>query len=186
MSIGNIGGSLAAYQYANKTQKNSAAEKASFADTVKNFAETAAQKAAEADAAGNSVEKYPAVLDYMGYNAPEKVKQAFTEAEKETGGFINSAGMWISADGKHCQMTKMFVERFLRWYKGEYNQSDMLGSTVQSAIGAVNKWMYELDHPLIGAAPTRQEDRWLVEKERRFYESFLDKLLQLSKPDFFD
>lgn len=91
MSIGNIGGSLAAYQYANKTQKNSAAEKTGFANTVKNFAETATQKAAEADAAGSSAEKYPAVLDYIGKNAPEKVKEAFTEAEKETGGFIDGA-----------------------------------------------------------------------------------------------
>ena len=182
MSIGNIGGSLAAYQYANKTQKNSAAEKTGFANTVKNFAETATQKAAEADAAGNSAEKYPAVLDYIGKNAPEKVKEAFTEAEKETGGFINSAGMWTSADGKHCQMTKMFVDQFVRWLHGETNESDMLGSTVQSAIDAVNRWMYDLDHPLIGATPTRPEDRWLVDKERQFYESFLDKLLALSKP----
>ena len=184
MSIGNISGSLAAYQYANKTQKGSAVEKTGFADTVKNFTETAAQKVAEADTAGSSAEKYPAVLDHIGYNAPEKVKEAFTEAEKETGGFIDGGGMWVSADGKHCQMTKMFVERFLRWYKGEYNQSDMLGSTVQSAIDAVNRWMYDLDHPLIGAAPTRPEDRWLVDKERQFYESFLDKLLALSKADF--
>lgn len=39
--------------------------------------------------------------------------------------------------------------------------------------------MYDLDPPLIGAVPTRAEDQWLVEKERRFYESFLDKLLLL-------
>ena len=41
MSIGNISGSLAAYQYANKAQKNSAAEKTGFADTVRNFADAA-------------------------------------------------------------------------------------------------------------------------------------------------
>ena len=57
----------------------------------------------------------------------------------------------------------------------------MLGNTVQSAIDAVNKWMYDLDHPLIGAAPTRPEDQWLVDKEGQFYESFLDKLLALSE-----
>ena len=41
MSIGNISGSLAAYQYANKTQRNSAAEKTGFADTVRNYADAA-------------------------------------------------------------------------------------------------------------------------------------------------
>lgn len=147
----------------------------------KNFAEVAAEKATETGIANNSSGKYPAVLDHIGYNAPEKVKEAFTEAEKETGGFINSAGMWTSADGKHCQMTKMFVDRFVRWLHGETNESDMLGSTVQSAIDAVNRWMYDLDHPLIRAAPTRPEDRWLVDKERQFYESFLDKLMKISK-----
>ena len=76
-------------------------------------------------------------------------------------------------------MTKMYVDRFVRWLHGETNQSDMLGNTVQSAIDAVNKWMYDLDHPLIGAAPTRPEDRWLVDKEWQFYEPFLDKLLAL-------
>ena len=147
----------------------------------KNFAEIAAQKAAGTDTAGSSSEKYPAVVDSIGHNAPEKVKQAFTEAEKETGGFFAGGGMWISAGGKESHMTKMYVDRFVRWLHGETNQSDMLGNTVQSAIDAVNKWMYDLDHPLIGAAPTRPEDRWLVDKERQFYESFLDKLLALSE-----
>ena len=118
----------------------------------KNFAEIAAQKAAGTD---------------TGENA--------------SGGFFAGGGMWISADGKESHMTKMYVDRFVRWLHGETNQSDMLGNTVQSAIDAVNKWMYDLDHPLIGAAPTRPEDRWLVDKERQFYESFLDKLLALSE-----
>lgn len=91
----------------------------------KNFAEIAAQKAAGTDTVENASEKYSAVVDSIGHNAPEKVKQAFTEAEKETGGFFAGGGMWISADGK--------------------------------------------------------ESRWLVDKERQFYESFLDKLLALSE-----
>ena len=41
MSIGNVNSALmAAYQYANKTQKNSAADKTGFADTVKQTAES--------------------------------------------------------------------------------------------------------------------------------------------------
>ena len=190
MSIGNVNSAwIGAYPYAGKAQRNNAA-KAENTGFMR-FAEKAAQKAAGAAAADNAVEniaenpveKYPAVLGEIGKNAPEKVKQAFTEAAKETGGFFTSAGMWISADGKHCQMTKMFVERFVRWLHGETQGCDMLGSTVQSAINAVNRWMYDLDHPLMGAAPVKSGDKWLVEKERRFYESFRDKLEKLVQTD---
>ena len=61
MSIGNVNSVLmAAYQYANKTQKGNAAEKTSFADTVKNFADTA-----KLTAESSSTDRTEAYKDYL-------------------------------------------------------------------------------------------------------------------------
>lgn len=60
------------------------------------------------------------------------------------------------------------------------NPDDLLGSSVGSAIKAVNKWIYDLDHPLAGQTARNMEERQLIMKEREFYEGFLNKLLQLS------
>ena len=77
-------------------------------------------------------------------------------------------------------MTQMGIDRFVRWYRGEFNQNDLLGNSVESAIKAVNKWIYDVDHPLDGSPARSVEERQLIMKEREFYEAFLDKLLQLS------
>lgn len=34
----------------------------------------------------------------------------------------------------------MFVDRFVRWYKGEADQDDLFGNSVESAMSAVEKW----------------------------------------------
>ena len=171
MSINGISTGYYPTAYANnKTTK---------AETGKTFAEIASQKSVEADKEAVQ-EKFSVVLDYIGSQAPDEVKQAWTEAEKETGGFFTVCGLWISNDGKECQITKMCVDRFVRWFKGDVNQDDMLGNSVQSAMSAVEKWIYDLDHPLIGQSARSIEDRRLIEIERKFYESFLDKLMQLS------
>ena len=148
------------------------------AETGKSFAEIANQKSAEVDKEVVK-EKFSAAFDSIGSQAPDEVKQAWTEAEKETGGFFTVCGLWISNDGKECQITKMMVDRFVRWFKGDVNQDDMLGNSVQSAMSAVEKWIYDLDHPLIGQSARSIEDRRLTEIERKFYESFLDKLQKL-------
>ena len=76
-------------------------------------------------------------------------------------------------------MTQLGVQFAIKWAKGELDQTDFLGSSVESAMSAVEKWIYDLDHPLIGQSARSIEDRRLIEIERRFYESFLDKLMQL-------
>ena len=172
MSINGISAGYYPTAYANnKTTK---------AETGKTFADIASQKSAEADKEAVQ-EKFSAVLDHIGLQAPDEVKQAWTEAEEETGGFFTVYGLWISDDGKECQITKMMVDRFVRWFKGDVNQDDMLGNSVQSAMSAVEKWIYDLDHPLIGQPARSIEERRLIEMERKFYESFLDKLRQLTK-----
>ena len=126
-------------------------------------------------------EKTATVLDTIGLQTPDEVKQAWKEAEEETGGFFTVYGLWISDDGKECQITKMMVDRFVRWYNGDIDQDDMLGNSVESAMSAVEKWIYDLDHLLVGQSASSIEDRRLIEIERKFYESFLDKLMQLTK-----
>lgn len=76
-------------------------------------------------------------------------------------------------------MTQMGIDRFVRWYRGEFNENDLLGNSVESAIKAVNKWIYDADHPLAGSPARSEEDRQLIMKEREFYEVFLNKLLQI-------
>ncbi|MDE6602269.1 MAG: hypothetical protein K2K90_08925 [Lachnospiraceae bacterium] len=143
------------------------------------FADAVSAKASEAE--NREVQnKTSAVLDSIGAQAPDEVKQAWMEAEEETGAFFTVYGLYISKDGKHAHMTQMGIDRFVRWYRGEFNQNDLLGSSVESAVKAVNKWIYDVDHPLAGSPASSMEERQLIMKEREFYQAFLDKLLQLS------
>ena len=172
MSINGISAGYYPTAYAkNKTTK---------AETGKTFAEIASRKSVEAEEEVVQ-EKFSAVLDHIGSQAPDEVKQAWMEAQKETGGFFTVCGLWISNDGKECHITKMMVDRFVRWFKGDVNQDDMLGNSAQSAMSAVEKWIYDLDHPLAGQSARSIEERRLIEIERKFYESFLDKLMRLTK-----
>lgn len=147
----------------------------------KSFSDVAAVKAAEADRNNEIHKKASAVLDSIGSQAPDEVKQAWMEAEKETGAFFTVGGLYITADGKHAHITQMGVERLIRWYWGQFNQDDLLGNSVESAINAVNKWIYDVDHPLAGSPAKSWEEQQLVMKEREFYEVFLNKLLHISK-----
>ncbi len=144
----------------------------------KSFAEIASQKATEADKE-KMQEKPSKVLDLIGTHAPDEVKQAWTEAEKEMGGWFTAGGSWVSADGKHSHMTQMGVQIGLKWAKGELDQADLLGNSVQSAINAVEKWISDVDNPLPGQPAKSIEEQREILKERAFYKAFLDKLQKL-------
>lgn len=149
-------------------------------DTKCSFSDVAVMKAEEADSKEVS-KKTSAIFDSIGSRAPDEVKQAWMESEEETDAFFTVFGLYISKDGKHAHMTQMGIDRFVRWYRGEFNENDLLGNSVGSAIKAVNKWIYDVDHPLPGSPARSREDQQLIMKEREFYEVFLDKLLGLSK-----
>ncbi|MCM1223411.1 MAG: hypothetical protein NC548_54080 [Lachnospiraceae bacterium] len=149
-------------------------------DTKRSFSDVAVMKAEEVDSKEVS-KKTSAILDSIGSRAPDEVKQAWMESEEETSAFFTVFGLYISKDGKHAHMTQMGIDRFVRWYRGEFNENDLLGNSVGSAIKAVNKWIYDVDHPLPGSPARSSEDQQLIMKEREFYEVFLDKLLGLSK-----
>jgi len=149
------------------------------AESGKNFAEIASQKTAGADK--EKMQGKPSkVLDLIGANAPDEVRQAWTEEEKEMGGWFTAGGSWVSADGKHSHMTQMGVQTGLKWAKGELDQADLLGNSVQSAINAVEKWINDIDNPLPGQPARSMEDQKYVAMERAFYVSFLEKLKNLS------
>ena len=147
------------------------------AEAGKSFAEIASQKVSEAEKE-TVQERTAAVLDVIGANAPDKVRQAWTEAEQESGvdGHITKCGLWISNDGKHSFMTQMGVQIAIKWAKGELDQADLLGNSVQSAITAVEKWMYDFDHPLAGQPARSVDEQRLMMNEMAFYKAFLEKL----------
>ncbi len=185
MSICGIG-SRNTYIYNSQTKKlatkdgSKDEEGKSVGGAKRSFSDVAAMKA-EATDSSEVQKKTSAILDSIGSRAPDEVKQAWMEAEEETGAFFTVYGLYISKDGKHAHMTQMGIDRFVRWYRGEFNENDLLGSTVESAINAVNKWIYDVDHPLAGSPAKSWEEQQLVMKEREFYEVFLNKLLHISK-----
>ena len=164
---------------ANYYQMGYTNNEATKADAGKSFVEIASQKVAESDKESTQ-EKTSAVLELIGANAPDEVRQAWTEAEKEMGGWFTVGGSWVSADGKHSFMTQMGVQIALKWAKGELDQANLLGNSVQSAINAVEKWMYDFDHPLAGQPARSVEEQKLSMNERKFYETFLEKLKHLA------
>ena len=90
--------------------------------------------------------------------------------------------MWIilTPDGEHSFMTAAGVQTAIRWAKGELEQTDLLGSSAESAINAVNKWIYDLDHPLAGQPVRSIDEQRMIMQEKAFYEAFLEKLKELS------
>lgn len=121
----------------------------------------------------------------IGANAPDEVKHAWMEAEKETGVHITKCGLWISNDGKHAHITQVMIQTAIKWAKGELvdEQADLLGNSVQSAISAVEKWIYDIDHPLAGQPAKSMEEQRYIDMERAFYVVFLEKLKNLSRQE---
>lgn len=84
--------------------------KAAKVEEEKSFVEIATQKMAEADKE-IAQEKSSAVLDVIGANAPDEVKHAWMEAEKETGVHITKCGLWISMEKRDVMVTIYEVNR---------------------------------------------------------------------------
>lgn len=156
--------------------------KAAKVEEGKSFAEIASQKVAEAEketVRENTLKS----IDLFGPNAPDEVKQAWLEAEEETGVHIAKAGLYITPDGEHACFTRLAGQIAVKWAKGELNETDqvdLLGSSAESAINAVNKWIYDLDHPLAGQPARSIDEQRMIMQEKAFYEAFLEKLKELS------
>lgn len=106
-------------------------------------------------------------------NAPEEVKQAWLEAAKETG--VN--GLGLQKNGMMSHITQLDVQRAIKWYHGE--DTDVLGSTAESARQAVEKALYDLEHPLEPLTNRSASVQQGIEKEKEFYKAFLSKIKKM-------
>ncbi len=134
------------------------------------FMETVAEKAEQ----DNAVDYGEKAFDMVGPHAPQKVKDAWMEAAKE----VNANGTGIRGNGMMSHISQMMVERCNKMLRGETDYSDILGSTVKSAMRATKKALYDLDHPLAHAYRSVEAEQARI-KEREFYVAFLEKLEQL-------
>ena len=160
--IGTAGYPLAGYT-ARKAERNAESGTVGFMDTV---AEKAAQhKATDYD------EK---AFDMVGPNAPQEVKDAWMDAAKE----VNANGMGIRGNGMMSHISQMMVQRLNKQLKGETENFDILGNTVESAIQATEKALYDLEHPVV-YTPRSIEVQQARIKEGEFYRAFLEKLERL-------
>ena len=134
------------------------------------FMETVEEKAAQGKAA-NQNEK---AFEIVGPNAPQEVKDAWMEAAKE----VSANGMGIRGNGMMSHISQMMVQRLNKQLKGETENFDILGSTVESAIQAKKEALYDLEHPRV-YTPRSIEVQQARIKEGEFYRAFLEKLEQL-------
>ena len=134
------------------------------------FMETVEEKAAQGKAA-NQDEK---AFEMVGPNAPQEVKDAWIEAAKE----VNANGMGIRGNGMMSHISQMMVQRLNKQLKGETENFDILGNTVESAIQATKEALYDLEHPRV-YTPRSIEVQQARIKEGEFYRAFLEKLEQL-------
>ncbi len=96
-------------------------------------------------------------LDVLGPSAPDRVKEAWKKAEKESG--TNGYGM--NSEGMLTNITVLFAMSVESRLKA--GKSDILGSTVDSAVTVVQKALERL------GIPENDEEK----KEKAFYEAFL-------------
>ena len=133
------------------------------------FMETVGEKAAQA--AADQDEK---AFEMVGRGAPQEVKDAWMDAAKE----VNANGMGIRGNGMMSHISQMMVQRLNKQLKGETENFDILGSTVESAIQATKEALYDLEHPRV-YTPRSIEVQQARIKEGEFYRAFLEKLEQL-------
>ena len=165
MSISGIG--TAGYPLAGYTARK--AERNAESGTV-GFMETVAERI-EQDKKTDYDEK---AFEMVGPNAPQEVKNAWMDAAKE----VNANGMGIRGNGMLSHISQMMVQRLNKQLKGETENFDILGSTVESAIQATKEALYDLEHPRV-YTPRSIEVQQARIKEGEFYRAFLEKLEQL-------
>ena len=157
--IGVAGYPMAGY-IAKKAERNVESAEKGFMDTV-------VEKAAQ-DKNTDYDEK---AFESVGANAPEEVKQAWMEAAKE----VSANGLGMKKNGMLRHISQMMVQRCNKMLRGETDNQDILGSTVESAIRATKQALYELEHPRV-YVPKSIEVQQAQIKEREFYMAFLEKL----------
>ncbi len=122
-------------------------------------------------AAKTARERWEQSFDEIGSHAPEAVKQAWLDAAEIAG----VDGLGVSKQGKLTHISQMMLQRCILWQRGEDGR-DMLGNSVQSAIRAADRALYDLEHPLEPGRPVSPEKRLNMAKEKTFYLEFIKRL----------
>ena len=118
---------------------------------------------------------HEATFEQVGPNAPESVKKAWLEAAEE----VRVNGLGAEETEVLSHITELDIQRFTQWSKGQYD-TDVLGTTAESAINAIKKAIDAMDHSLTQDPQKTEEVRKARVKEREFYEEFLDRLETIS------
>ena len=160
--IGTAGYAVTGYT-ARKTGRSAESEAVGFMETV--------AERIEQDKKTDYDEK---AFEMVGPNAPQEVKDAWMEAAKE----VNANGMGIRGNGMMSHISQMMVQRLNKQLKGETENFDILGNTVESAIQATKEALYDLEHPRV-YTPRSIEVQQACIKEGEFYRAFLEKLERL-------
>ena len=108
-------------------------------------------------------------------NAPEKVKTAWMEAAAEVG----IDGMGRKKNGMMGHISQMMVQRLTNQLKGKPNYNDILVNSVQSALQATKKLLFDLENPLEPISQRSLEVQQQIMKEKEFYQAFIDRLEKL-------
>ena len=137
---------------------------------IAGFVETVGKKAAQ----GKAADQDGKAFEMVGPNAPQEVKDAWMEAAKE----LNANGLGIRGNGMMSHISQMMVQRLNKQLKGETENFDILGNTVESAIQATKKALHDLEHPVV-YTPRSIEVQQARIKEGEFYRAFLEKLEKL-------
>lgn len=103
------------------------------------------------------------VLQSAGPNAPQSVKDAWMETVKEVG--VN--GLGETKNGR-THITDMHIQQIIAHYYGLSNSTDILGNSVESAMRATQKALYDFDHPLEPNRVISIEEQQALVKERQF------------------
>ena len=111
----------------------------------------------------------------IGKNASETVKKAWLDAADE----IGMDGQGFSATGTLDHIPQFMIQRFIRQYNG-YDPDDVLGGSISSALQAAQDAIYSLEHPLEPGTTRSSKVLAAREKERAFYERFIEKLMGMS------
>ena len=91
---------------------------------------------------------------------------------------VNANGMGIRGNGMMSHISQMMVQRLNKQLRGETENFDILGNTVESAIQATKQALYDLEHPVV-YTPRSIEVQQARIKEGEFYRAFLKKLERL-------
>lgn len=97
------------------------------------------------------------------------------EMTKEIG--VNGLG---ETKNERTHITQLHIQQVIAHYWRRADSTNILGDSVESAIRATQKALYDLDYPLEPNKVRSMEQQQACAKERQFFVSFLEKLQKIA------